>query len=393
MYKDMLLKLEYYKAKVLKAFIKQGKFPQQNEIAAKVSDIDSRLALFKSYSLQPGDLFNTKEINHCLEMLYNDLIFLYKILEDIQILKFNTLLLNVEINMNYLEDLAINFKKRGDEEVKSTSLGNTVFFKSDSWHFEIQNETMEVDLGTLSFVQGTEILCFANVNNANKKNVLFKFECDEDPSKSFTAFPYNYNNDTYIIPGEVTVNEKDFIIQDSFNINSEIVLPSKVNMNNEYKILAGNKKIIVTDKITNKITLYDFPTSEKPFVAPSNCYISFYTENKGTLEYNFSHKPFHCNFSLQNGLVQINKDIQKIFLDVDEGFTCYFEADNINIWSTCEEGIKDNNKLIYGGILLARDLKVKEYVKENVVSYNVTLKITEVDNDEIIDCVYIKEVS
>ena len=186
---------------------------------------------------------------------------------------------------------------------------------------------MEVKLENINLIQGTEISCFANVNNSDKRNVLFKFNCEEDDSKSFFAFPYNYNNDTYIVPGDMTINEKEFTLQSNFNINSEITLPVTVNMNNDYKILAGNNKILVTDKITNEVKVYDFPTSEKPFVAPSNCYISFYIENKGTVEYNFSHRPFHCNFSLQNGLIQITKDVQKIFLDVDKGFTCYFVLD------------------------------------------------------------------
>ena len=394
MYKDMLLKLEYHKSKILKAFIKQGYFPQQEEVAAKLSEVDERLALFEKYNFEPGELFNTKEMNHCLEMLYNDILFLYKILEDIYINKYNTMLLNIEINMNYLEDLATHFKKRGDEEIKSTSLGNTLFFKSDAWETEIKDETMEVKLENINLIQGTEISCFANVNNSDKRNVLFKFNCEEDDSKSFFAFPYNYNNDTYIVPGDMTINEKEFTLQSNFNINSEITLPVTVNMNNDYKILAGNNKILVTDKITNEVKVYDFPTSEKPFVAPSNCYISFYIENKGTVEYNFSHRPFHCNFSLQNGLIQITKDVQKIFLDVDKGFTCYFVLDeNTKAWSSYEEGIKDNDKLIYDGLLLVRDFKIKEYVRDNVITYNVVLKITEIDNDEIIDCVYIKEVS
>ena len=183
--------------------------------------------------------------------------------------------------MNYLEGLATHFKKRGDEEIKGTSLGKTLFFKSDSWETDIKDETMEVALGNIELIQGSEISCFANVNNADKKNVLFKFNC-EDSSKSFTAFPYNYNNETYIVPGYMTVNEKEFSMQEQFNINSEIVLPVKVNMDNDYKIIGGQNKIIVTDKLTNEIKIYDFPTSEKPFVAPSNCYISYYRGNSFT---------------------------------------------------------------------------------------------------------------
>ena len=393
MYKDMLLKLEYHKSKILQAFIKQGYFPTQDEISSKLSQIDERIALFESYNFEPGENFNAKEMNHCLKMLYNDILFLYKIIEEIYTQKYNSLLLNVEIQMNYLEGLATHFKKRGDEEIKGTSLGKTLFFKSDSWETDIKDETMEVALGNIELIQGSEISCFANVNNADKKNVLFKFNC-EDSSKSFTAFPYNYNNETYIVPGYMTVNEKEFSMQEQFNINSEIVLPVKVNMDNDYKIIGGQNKIIVTDKLTNEIKIYDFPTSEKPFVAPSNCYISFYIENKGTIEYSFSNKPLHCNFSIQDGMIQITKDIKKIFLDVEKGFNCYFTLnEDAKAWACYEEGIKDNDKLIYDGLLLVRDFKIKEYVKDKKTTYNVTLKINEIDNDEVIDCVYIKEVS
>lgn len=393
MYKDMLLKLEYHRSKILQAFIKQGYFPTKDEVSSKLSQIDERIALFKSYNFEPGENFNAKEMNHCLKMLYNDLLFLYKIIEEIYTEKYNSLLLNVEIHMNYLEGLATHFKKRGDEEIKGTSLGKTLFFKSDSWESSIKDETMEVKIGDIELVQGTEISCFANINNADKKNILFKFE-SEDDAKSFTAFPYNYNNDTYIVPGDITVNEKEFKLQEQFNINSEIVLPVKVNMDNDYKIVGGNNKIIVTDKLTNEIKVYDFPTVEKPFVAPSNCYISFYIENKGTIEYSFSNKPLHCNFSVQDGLIQTTKDVQKIFLDVEKGFNCYFTLnEDSKAWACYEEGIKDNNKLIYDGLLLVRDFKIKEYVRDKKTVYNVKLKINEVDNDEVIDCVYIKEVS
>ena len=93
-------------------------------------------------------------------------------------------------------------------------------------------------------------------------------------------------------------------------------------------------------------------------------------------------------------MIQITKDIQKIFLDVEKGFNCYFTLnEDAKAWACYEEGIKDNDKLIYDGLLLVRDFKIKEYVKDKKTTYNVTLKINEIDNDEVIDCVYIKEVS
>lgn len=392
LYKDMLLKLNFHKTKILQEFIKQGYFPNKEEVEEVLKGIDDRLALFEAYVCIPGQTFNAKEINHCLEMLYYDIAFLYKVLEQIYVEKFNTMLLNVETHMVYLESLAEHFKKRANEEIKGTSLGKTLLFKTDNWDIDVNDESLDIFVGTVDLIQGSEISCFANINNTSKENILFKFRA-EDTSKNFNALPYNYNNDTYLVPGEIAVKEHDLKLSEDFNINSEIIIPFNPTIGNDYKILGGKDKIVVTDKATNRVTVHDFPTVEKPFEALDNCYISFYVENKGELEYNFNMRPYHSNFSIQDGIIKCDKDIQRIFLDVPKGFICYFHLDNnIKTWATKEDAIVDNNALIYDGMLLVRDFKIKEYVKDKTTKYNVTVSITEMDNDEVIESIYIKEV-
>ena len=132
LYKDMLLKLEYHRKYIINAFIKKGYFPNTEEINNKLEQIDNRLALFKSYKFIPGEKFNTKQINHMFNMLYKDIVFLYKILEDIQINELNKMLLDIEAKMINLESLATHYKKRANEEINSTALGKTIIFKTDS---------------------------------------------------------------------------------------------------------------------------------------------------------------------------------------------------------------------------------------------------------------------
>ena len=269
-----------------------------------------------------------------------------------------------------------------------------MLFKTNDFEVDVKDESLEVFVGSLDLTQGSEIACFANINNTDKRNIMFKFKA-EDNSNDFVALPYNYNNDTYLVPGEISTKDHELNLSVDFNINSEIVIPfESVNLDNQYKILGGKDKIVVTDKQTGYITVMDFPTVDKPFTATSNCYISFFTEGIGTLEYNFSKRPFHTNFSIQDGTIKLTKDIQKIFLDVEEGFICYFNLDdNTNIWCTKEDAIVDNKQLVYDGLLLVRDFKIKEYVRDKSTKYNVYVSITEMDNDEVIDCIYIKEVN
>lgn len=394
MYKDMLIKLDYHKRHIIEAFIKRGYFPTKEEIQGKIELLNSRLALFKKQTFVPGERFNTKEINHMLEMIYIDIVFLYKILEQIQIEELNRVTLGIETHMINLESIADNFRKRANEEINGTSLGRTLLFKSNGWEMDFNDDSVMVDIGKLDLVQGTEISCFANINNTDKKNVLFEFYADGDSSKNFMALPYNYNNDTYIVPGDVRVQENELTIDEKFTINSELQIPYKTNPKNKYVILGGKGKMVVTYKETNDSVIEDIPTAEKPFIARKSCFLSFYVEGKGNIEYTFNKKPLHSNFSIQDGLIKIEKEIQKVFIDADEGFICYFDFsdEGSNGYAVAETSPAYDNYLIYDGLLLIRDFKIKEYIREKITTYSIKLRITETDNDEVLDCVYIKEV-
>lgn len=330
MYKDLILKLEYHKKEIINSFIKKGYFPNTEEINNRLERINTRIALFEKYNFTPGEKFDTKQINHMLEMLYKDIVILYKILEEIQTNELNKLILNIETHMTNLESLSNHYKKRANEEINGTSLGKTLLFKTSDFELEVNDDNLKVLVGELELTQGSEISCFANINNTNKQNILFKFKSN-DSKYDFTALPYNYNNDTYIVPGEIAIKDTEITLNEDFNINSDIKIPFETNINNDYKILGGKGKMVITDKETNAIRVVDIPTYDKPFVANRNCFISFYVEGKGLIEYNFNKKPLHSNFSVQNGAINIDKDIQKIFLDVDEGFICYFTFNNDSI--------------------------------------------------------------
>lgn len=392
MYRDMLLKMDFHRKHIINAFIKRGYFPKNEEINEKLEQVNLRLALFKKQIFTSGETFNTKEINHMLAMLYTDITFLYKVLEDIQIEEYNKLLLNIETHMTNLEAIANHYKKRANEEINGTALGKTLLFKTDDWDIDFNDDSVEVAIGELELVQGAEISCFANINNTDKKNIVFEFN-NSDPKNNFIALPYNYNNDTYIVPGEIATKDYELSLDENFNINSEIKIPFPTNTQNKYKILGGKGKMVVTDKDTDVVRVVDIPTYDKPFIANKSCFISFYVEGKGNIEYNFNKKPLHSNFSIQNGIINIEKDIQKVFLDVDEGFLCYFTFNDESIgWATLENAVPYDNYLIYNGMILVRDFKVKEYIRDKTIKYDIKVKINESDKDEVIDCIYIKEV-
>ena len=67
-------------------------------------------------------------------------------------------------------------------------------------------------------------------------------------------------------------------------------------------------------------------------------------------------------------------------------------CNTVDLWKGLENGIVYDDHLTYNGIILVRDFKVKEYIKDKTTKYNVKVIVNENDNNEVIDCIYIKEV-
>lgn len=392
MYKDMILKMQYHKEEILKAFVKKGYFPKDDEITARLESIDKRIALFKTYKFQPGEKLNIKELNHCLASVHKDLVFLYKILEEISIIELNKLRTYVETHMTYLEDTAKHFKDRANEEVKSTTMGTTLFFKSGNWDIDTKDNITTVDLGSLDLIQGSKIACFAEVHNTTNNSVSFSFDALDD-DYDFKALPYNYNNSTYKVPGDLEIKKQELKLNEDVIVNGDVNIPmSDLNENNEYYIMGGKKLMMVTSKDTNYTRLYDFADVSTPFYAEENCYITFYVADGTEIEYNFNKKPMHTNFSLQNGIIKCESDMQKVFLDVEQGFVCSFKIEEGDIWASKEDGIINGDNLVYNGNVSLRDFEIREYVKRYKTRYNIKLLIDSVDDiSAVLNKVYIKE--
>ena len=192
-YQDMLAKAKFYKKKVLQSFIKQGYYPSDEEIQAALSDIDTRSALLETYLSAKGSLFNTKEINYMFECIYKDLNILYEVLNEILINQYNKLKLDIEARLIEMEQKANNLKKRMDEEVNSTVLGTTIFFKSNQWEPETNDDITIIPLTQMNLINGSRIALFANINNINANSVYFQFDAMDDSNTSFFGLPYNFN--------------------------------------------------------------------------------------------------------------------------------------------------------------------------------------------------------
>lgn len=394
-YKDMLLKAKYYKEKIINDFVKKGYFPTSEDISSKLSLIETRTALCETYLSKPGTLFNTKEFNYMFEMIYKDLEFLYSILEDILLNEYSQLKVYIESHLNELESKANLFENRLKEEMSTTSLGKLLFYQTDNWIVDTDDEVTIIDLGNIELGQGSKIALFANINNVENDNISFKLIA-EDNDYSFDALPYNYNSDTYIVPGTKEIIESELNLNGRIIVNDNIEINMTVNQNNDYKILGGKDQMTITYS-EGDVQLVNFATTSNVFYAEQDCTIEFYCYKHPTIQYNFNKRPDHCNFPISDNYIYTeSEDIKKVYLKVSKGFTCYFIVDDGEIYASCEDGIiKSNNSITYSGNWDLRDFKILEYVNDsNKTQYNIKVFISS-ENDIIssIENIRIKQIS
>ena len=399
-YKDMLEKLKYHKQIIMNAFIRNNYYPSNEEINAMMAKVNARLSLFESYISKPGSYFNVTELNYCFEMIHKDIETLYKVLESILTNEYVQLKLHVESTLLELEAKAEHFQKRCKEEANSSSLGTTIMFQSNNWNVSTKDQITILDLGEYEFIEGSEIACFANINNVEKQEVTFSFDCG-DPKKNFHALPYNlYDNITYKIPGEVGINKKDIEIDITAIVNNSLHLKYDINTLNKYKIMGGKNYMTVTSKGSNKSRLVEFPDiNNYAYYATEDCYIEFYivdgnVNDHSYLEYTFNMAPNYQNFSLQDGNIKIDSDVKRIYIDAQAGLIVTFRKEFGDVYAECiNPVITSNDKMIYTGNLDVRQMQIREYVRTNIIKYHVYAHINTIE--EIvnhIESIYIKEI-
>lgn len=398
-YKDMVEKLKFHKNNIINSFIKKGYYASESEIQSKLADIDARLALFESYITKSGNYMNVKEINYCFSMIAKDIEILYKILEEILIKDYASLSVFIEASLTELEAKAEYCKKRSTEEINSTTLGSTIFFKANGWDITEEDQTTIINLGKISLIEGMEISCFANIEDIQESDIVFQFS-NNDPEKSFLALPYNYNENSYKVPGEIEVAEYPLIMPEASLTDDYIPITYEINFENKYKIAGALGGMQVTYKDTGETHLYKFANIDNAFVAERDCIVEFYVldgnKEKGmNMEYSFTEEPISTNFSLQNGEIALDKEAVRVMVECQKGLGMFFMVPLGTVYASLEEPVIVNKKtLLYKGNWNIRDFVLREYVRTNTTMYDVNVYVKSLDSViGKIDSIYVKDVT
>jgi hypothetical protein len=250
----------------------------------------------------------------------------------------------------------------------------------------------------MNLIEGMEIACFAEINNLNKNDIVFKFECN-DPDKNFYALPYNYNNNSYKVPGKISVNEYQLIMPQTSIVEDYIPINYKMNFENKYKIAGAVGGMQVTYRSTGEVFLYKFANIDNAFVAPEDCFVEFFVvDGNGSMpymEYSFTEEPISTNFSLQNGLIPLEKDIVKISIECQKGLGMFFMVPEGTVYAAVDDPVIVNKEtMLFKGNWNIRDFVLREYVRTNTTSYRIKVYIKSTENIAgNIESIYIKDVT
>lgn len=392
-YKDVELKLEYYKEEVLKDLIKKGIYPDNATIESRVKSINSHLALFENYRVSTGKLFNANEYNQRLKLIYKDLEFLYKILYELTVIEYNKLQNFINSHISELDLIVETYNKRAEFENSSTTLGRTLLFKNNSFSIENKNSTTTVNLGEINIQNAATLACIANINNIKAEDIVFKFR-DVDSEEWIVTSAYNYNNDLVIMPGEIKKTKYEYKLQEGQRVNGPLFVDinSDINIKNKYLILGGKNKIFVNYKDDAGFTVEEKPLTIDSLEFSKKAYINFFIVDGNSITFRFNKKPISANFPVDTQRVDNLKYIHHFFIECDDNFSFQFELDKGEVYAIKETGVISNNKLYYTGSDKINDFLIIESSSGDESKYEVKLEAYNSNDDIDIDSIIIKQI-
>lgn len=394
MFKDAIVKAAYHRERIVKEFIRRGVHPNSILIEESLDKIDSSLAYLQPSRMVAGQYFNVASYNEMIRMLYRDLELLYQLLYDLTIKEYISLKAFVDTHLDDLEDTALKYKLKAEQETNSTSLGRTIFFNHSGFDVKTENNVTLVSLGYIKANQGSRISCFLNANNIEADRVVFGIKKGE--AEPIYAAAYNYNQDSILVPGSVQRRAYAYAVDKERMVSYPMQMDLQGNKaidDNEYTIFAGKDHILAKEfsSVTSQ-TLMERPTKLNMASFKNRSVVDFYVVGGNQITFRFNKKPISTNFPTDDYKVKDLDRIHHFFIEGDEGFSFDFELDGGTVYAIKEKGNVENGKLYFSRSIEVRDFYIEEYLTGTPETYYAFLKAVNDDGAPMeIESVTIKE--
>lgn len=393
MYKDMSEKLAFYKEKVIQGFIDKGIYPTDERISNLINSIDLGLPYLKAQEIKAGDSFDCKSYNAMINAIYRDLALLYKLLNELSLERYVTLKAFIDTHLEELENKVEFYTAKSKQEINSTSLGTTLLFQNKNFNIKSNHAVHTIDLGKIETHEAARISCIFNASDIEADKVLFTLI--DNKGKTLSTAPYNYNMNSILIPGDVTQEEYDYVIDSNQVINgmTKMSINKQISNKNKYIILGEKNKVLVkqfgemaNQQFINKPLTYDMLGFHE------KSYIDFYTVGSKSISFKFSKKPINTNFSLNNYVVDNLNYVHHFFIECDAGFAFNFELNGGEVYAIKTKGLIMDNELYFPKTSDIRSFHIIEYDIGEAIQYDVKAEFINDDGNPInIENIIIKE--
>lgn len=357
MYKDAILKVDFYKNYIMKTLAKKGRYAGSDNIQKSIDSIDNLLSIFRYSDVSPGDTFDTDTFNQNFQHIGEDLKIIYSIVDDLCNKEYLSVKEYIDSHLNELEDCAKRYELLAKAEMGNTSLGKTIFFQSNGYSQTINNKTAIISLGAITFKQASRISCLIDIDNISSSDILFNFR-NASGSISLNCAPNNYNNSSLLLPGSLVKDTYEFSIDSNQSITTSFPLdPVGLVFNNEssYKVLGAKNKILFTNNSgqSNLVSKSKYSS----IATPSSGIIKFVVRGGTYIDFEFSNEPVSRNFSGYG--IKNMKSIHEISIGCPESFVFNYKTDG-TVYASVENCIAVDNELFYPGSTDARDFLIEE---------------------------------
>ena len=383
MYLDEIEKLNYYKKQIVDNYLEKGSTIDKNKLQSKLDDIDAKLSIFRQGYIEEGETLNLDKFNDQKSDIYADLCILYKVAYKIAREKLATVEHRIECELESLNEKAKKYKNKTDLETLSV-YGNTIYFATNGFNQQYKDGQVEISLGRLSIPSGSYIVCICDCDEVEPENIVFEF------NDNIKIADYMYGRKYLKLAGNYTINteeiEKAEAAATAFEVKGEGANPSST-----YNLYAGKNKLTINSPEIYSKRFVD-KTLNIPFIADSDCEISFYVYGASTIMFNYSGEYDYKSFDGYS--IESPKYRQKVLIKAKAGFTLDIVTDG-TIYADKEPCITSDNSIIsskgYDGIsafLLEEIAYGDDITFENVriVAKNATVAFHDINYVAIKQC-------
>ncbi len=338
MYIDQKKKIEYYRKLIMDTIAKTGSYPAPSLVQDRLNDIDASLSIYRMNYKSSGDTFDTDEYNNSLNNIYQDLLILYQSVYELSVKDYNELKTEIDRELQDLETMAQKCYRRSELETTNT-FGKTLFFQASGFKQEYESGIITIPIDTITTHEQATLACIVDGADTLQYDSMY-FEINDKRVK-----PYNYNSDTYKVPGNDNVNTYAYTITDekkssTFPFTIDKFMPIEKAT---YKILSGKNSVVFYDTQKYNSTSLTKESNMSLRIA-KNGIVTFYVYNAKNISFEFNKEPTSKNF--KENTITTPDMIQKIRLVVETG-TVFNVITDGTIYAYYDAGFISDN-ILYG---------------------------------------------